>query len=226
METTTILAVDDDPKLLEMIRRTLAYEGFRVVTASHGLQALEQARDHTPDLIVLDWLMPNLDGLHVVERLRRDDATPVLMLTARQLVQDRVEALQAGADDYLVKPFAPEELVARVRALLRRAAPTRSDRPLTFADLALDPLTREASRGERQISLTPREFDLLRFMLSFPCQVLDRERILEQVWRDNLDVDDTVIEVYVGYLRAKMEAAGEPRLIHTIRGVGYILRES
>ena len=226
METTTILAVDDDPKLLEMIRRTLAYEGFRVVTASHGLQALDQAREHTPDLIVLDWRMPNLDGLHVVERLRRADATPVLMLTARQSVQDRVEALQTGVDDYLVKPFAPEELVARVRALLRRAAPTRSDRPLLFSDLTLDPLTREASRGERRIALTPREFDLLRFMLLFPCQALTRERILEHVWRDNLDVDDTVIEVYVGYLRAKMEAAGEPRLIHTIRGVGYILRES
>lgn len=225
MESATILAVDDDPKLLEMIRRTLALEGFRVVTASHGMQALEIARECAPDLIVLDWLLPGLDGVRLIERLRQSDETPVLMLTARQAVQDRVEALQAGADDYLVKPFAPEELVARARALLRRAARTRPDRPLTFADLTLDPVTREASRGGRRFSLTPREFDLLRFMLTFPRQALARERILEQVWRDNLDVDDTVIEVYVGYLRAKMEAAGEPRLIHTVRGVGYILRE-
>ncbi len=225
MESATILAVDDDPKLLEMIRRTLVLEGFRVVTASHGAQALDAIRDHTPDVIVLDWLMPGLDGVRLVERLRQSDETPVLMLTARHAVQDRVEALQAGADDYLVKPFAPEELAARVRALLRRAAPGRPDRPLAFSDLVLDPVTREASRGSRRFSLTPREFDLLRFQLTFPRQALARERILEQVWRDNLDVDDTVIEVYVGYLRAKMEAAGEPRLIHTVRGVGYILRE-
>ncbi len=225
MKSATVLAVDDDAKLLEMVRRILALEGFRVVTASHGAQALDRMRDDAPDLIVLDWLMPGLDGVRLIESLRQFNQTPVLMLTARHAVQDRVQALQAGADDYLVKPFAPEELVARVRALLRRAAPGRSNRPLTFADLVLDPVTREASRGPRRFSLTPREFDLLCFLLTFPRQVLAREQILEHVWRDNLDVDDTVIEVYVGYLRAKMETAGESRLIHTVRGVGYILRE-
>ncbi|MCS7061516.1 MAG: response regulator transcription factor [Anaerolineae bacterium] len=225
MTTATILAADDDPKLLETIRRILALEGFYVLTASHGLQAVEIVRSRQPDVIVLDWLMPGLDGLRLIEQLRQADHTPVLMLTARHAVQDRVEALQAGADDYLIKPFAPEELVARVRALLRRAAPSRSDRPLNFSDLTLYPATREGVRNGRSFALTPREFELLRFMLAHPRQVLTRQQILDHVWRDNLDVDDTVIEVYIGYLRAKTEAAGEPRLIHTVRGVGYIVRE-
>ncbi|MCL5996622.1 MAG: response regulator transcription factor [Chloroflexi bacterium] len=221
----TVLIVDDDSKIIEMLRRTLAYEGYRVVTALNGLEALAQARDHNPDLIVLDWMLPKLDGPAVLQKLRNADRTPVLMLTARNAIEDRVDALELGADDYLVKPFAPEELLARVQALLRRAAASSDRTPLRFADLMLEPSTREVRRGTRQIQLTPREFDLLLFFLRRPCQVLKRDTILQEVWGYASESDDTVIEVYVGYLRSKLEAAGEARLIHTVRAVGYILRD-
>jgi two-component system response regulator MprA len=221
----SVLIVDDDRKILDMLRRTLAYEGYRVLTAANGQEALERALADPPDLVVLDWLMPGLTGIEVTRRLRAAGEVPILMLTARDAVEDRVEGLDTGADDYLVKPFAPSELLARVRALLRRHSQQPSaDRPLAYADLELDPLTREARRGERRFSLTPKEFDLLRLFLRHPRQVLTRDNILQEVWGYDFNGDDNVLDVYVGYLRSKTEAGGEPRLIQTIRGVGYALR--
>jgi two-component system response regulator MprA len=222
---TTVLVVDDDRKIVDMLRRTLAYEGYQVVTAADGHEALARAAARRPDIAVLDWLLPGLDGLEVARRLRAADDLPILMLTARDAVEDRVAGLDSGADDYLVKPFAPAELLARIRALLRRAEATDGERPLRYADLSLDPPTRETRRGARRFDLTPREFDLLAYLLRHPRQVLPRERILRAVWGDDFYGDDSVIEVYVGYLRAKTEAGGEPRLIQTVRGVGYVLRE-
>lgn len=222
-----ILVVDDDQKLLNMLSRTLRYEGFEVATAIDGREALRKVDEWQPDLIVLDWLMPGLDGLGVVERLRaaRDD-TLVLMLTARDAIEDRVEGLESGADDYLVKPFAPAELLARIRALLRRrAAATGQEQPLVYADLFLDPVTRETRRGDRRFELTPTEFALLHYLMRHPRQVLQREQILQEVWGYDFGGDDNVLEVYIGYLRKKTEAGGEARLIHTVRGVGYVLRE-
>ena len=221
----TVLIVDDDRKIIDMLRRTLAYEGYHVVTASDGNEALAQADLQRPDVIVLDWMMPGLDGIEVARRLREADGTPILMLTARDTIEDRVEGLDGGADDYLVKPFAPEELLARLRALLRRTEPVTSQRPMLYADLYLDSVTRETRRGTRQFSLSPKEFDLLSYFLRHPRQVLPRERILQDVWGYDFGGDGNVLEVYVGYIRSKTEAGGEPRLIQTVRGVGYVLRE-
>jgi two-component system, OmpR family, response regulator MprA len=223
----TILIVDDDRKITDMLRRTLAYEGYRVATAADGHEALIKAQAQRPDLIVLDWLMPGLDGIEVAKRVREADDTPILMLTARDAVEDRVIGLDSGADDYLVKPFTPAELLARIRALLRRSdsAYPKKDKPLAYADLYLDPVTRETRRDARRFDLTPREFDLLQFLLLHPRQVLPRERILQEVWGYDFDGNGNVLEVYVGYLRTKTEASGEPRLIQTVRGVGYVLRE-
>jgi len=225
---TTILIADDDRGITEMLRRTLMYEGYQVVMAATGREALAQAAARRPDLVVLDWMMPDLDGLAVARCLREVDDTPILMLTARDAVEDRVEGLDRGADDYLVKPFAPNELLARIRALLRRN--TRSvdghEKALRYADLALDPVTRETRRGERVFALSPKEFDLLAYLLRHPRHVLPREGILEEVWGYDFARDDSVLDVYIGYLRAKTEAGGEPRLIQTVRGVGYVLRES
>jgi len=222
----TILVSDDDPKLLKMVRRTLAYEGFQVLTASDGRETLAQVREKRPDLIILDWMMPELDGVEVLKRLREaGDDVPVLMLTARDTVQDRVEGLDRGADDYLVKPFAPAELLARLRALLRRFEVTSKERPLSYAGLVLDPITRETRRGERKFELTPTEYELFYYLLRHPRHVLSRERILQEVWGYDFGGDDNILEVYVGYLRKKTEADGEARLIQTVRGVGYVLRE-
>lgn len=220
----TILVVDDDKKLVEMLRRTLSYEGYKVLTADDGPDALTKARSERPDAIVLDWMMPGLDGIEVAKRIRSADATPILMLTARDSVENRVEGLESGADDYLVKPFAPEELIARIRALLRRTEPGDSERPLTYADLFIDPVTREVRRGDRQIELTPREFDLLSYLARHPRRVLARDRIVQDVWGYDYDGYDNVLEVYIGYVRTKTEAGGEPRLIHTVRGIGYVMR--
>ncbi len=220
-----VLVVDDDERLLKMLQRTLTYEGFEVTTATDGHQALIRMAEIPPDAIVLDWMMPRLDGMDVLEALRDEqDPTPVLMLTARDAVQYRVEGLERGADDYLVKPFETVELVARIRALLRRAG-TETQTPLVFADLSLNVASREVTRGERRIELTPTEFELLHLFMRHPNQVLERGQILSQVWGYNFVGDDNIIEVYVGYLRKKIEAAGEPRLIQTVRGVGYVLRE-
>jgi two-component system response regulator MprA len=219
----TILVVDDDRKLTEMLRRTLAYAGYDVITAGDGRAALMQERTQRPDLVVLDWMLPELDGIAVAEQIRARSDTPILMLTARDTIPDRVTGLDSGADDYLVKPFAPEELLARVRALLRRAELIDDDTPLIYADVALDPLTHVVSRAGRAVTLTSREFDLLMYLMRHPREVLPRDRIIEAVW--GFDGSDEVLDVYIGYLRAKLEAGAASRLIHTVRGVGYVLRE-
>ncbi len=220
----TILIADDDHKITDMLRRTLTYEGYSVVTAADGQEALDQAQAHRPDLVVLDWMMPKLDGIEVARRLRAVDTTPILMLTARDAIEDRVEGLDRGADDYLVKPFAPAELLARIRSLLRRLAP-EGEKALRYLDLVLDPASRETRRGERVFSLSPKEFDLLSFLMRHPRQVLTRDSILQEVWGYDFGGEDAVLDVYIGYLRSKTEAAGEQRLIQTVRGVGYVLRE-
>jgi two-component system response regulator MprA len=223
----TILVADDDQKLLKMVRRTLIYEGFQVVTAENGREALAKLEVEPPDLLVLDWMMPELGGLELLQRLRRAGGdVPVLMLTARDAVEDRVQGLDGGADDYLVKPFAPSELLARLRALLRRTKITQTEAVLIFADLYLDPITRETRRGDRSFELTPKEFELFQLLMRHPRQVLVRDRILEEVWNYDFGGEDNVLEVYIGYLRKKTEAGGEPRLIQTVRGVGYVLREA
>ncbi len=222
----TVLVVDDDLKLLKMLQRTLVYENLNVLTATNGQEALPLVQAHQPDLIILDWMMPKMDGLAFVHRLREEEnKTMVLMLTARDAIENRVEGLESGADDYLVKPFAPAELVARIHALLRRPSVSLKDERLVYADLSLDPITRETRRGDRSFELTTKEFDLLRYLLRHPRQVLLREQILQEVWGYDFGGDDNVLEVYIGYLRKKTEAGDEPRLIQTVRGVGYVLRE-
>ncbi|MCJ7738698.1 MAG: response regulator transcription factor [Anaerolineae bacterium] len=213
-----------------MLRRTLAYAGFHVLTAADGRDALVQIDAHRPDVIVLDWMMPELDGMGVMEELRAmNNRAMVLMLTARDAIEDRVEGLQGGADDYLVKPFAPAELLARVHALLRRSGSHGPDagesKPLAHADLSLNPVTRETRRGDVGFELTPTEFDLLQYLMRHPRQVLHRHQILQEVWGYDFGGDDNVLEVYIGYLRRKMEQNGQSRLIQTVRGVGYVLRE-
>jgi len=224
---TTILVVDDDLKLLKMVRRTLQYDGFSVETAADGVAALRLLERKSADLMVLDWMMPNMNGIELTKTLRAmDNDIPILMLTARDAVEDRVFGLDAGADDYLMKPFAPSELLARVRALLRRFKKTAAtEQKLEYAGITLDPSTREVFRGARRIELTPKEFDLLQFFLINPRQVLTRDRILEEVWGYDFGGADNVLEVYIGYLRKKLEAGDEPRVIRTVRGVGYALRE-
>ena len=220
-----ILVVDDDPRITDLLRRVLAYEGYSVAVAASGNEALHRTLERPPDLIVLDILLPELDGLEVAERLRAaGDNVPILMLTARDAVADRVKGLEVGADDYLVKPFAPEELVARVKALLRRSQEERHE-VLRYADVELDTGTRLAHRGAREIELSPTEYELLLLFLRRPRQVLTREIILDRVWGLDFEGSSNILEVYVGYLRAKLEAQGEPRLIHTIRGVGYVFKE-
>jgi two-component system response regulator MprA len=223
----TVLIVDDDERLRKMLQRTLTYEGLDVLTAADGQEALEQVRTGRPDLIILDWMMPRIDGIEVIHRLRAEhNRTLVLMLTARDAIDNRVEGLQSGADDYLVKPFAPAELVARIHALLRRSETARGQDTLSFAGLTLDPVTREARRGDTLLELTPTEYSLLLLFLRHPRQVLEREQILASVWGYDFGGEDNVLEVYVGYLRKKTETGGQPRLIQTVRGVGYVLREA
>jgi two-component system response regulator MprA len=220
----TILVVDDDAGLRRALRRVLASQGFEVEVAVGGEDALSQLRSRSFDLVVLDVMMPGVDGIEVCEQLRAEgDGLPVLMLTARDAVRDRVAGLESGADDYLVKPFANEELVARVRALLRRAG--GSSVTMAFADLELDLLTRYARRGEREIELTPIEFELLEFFLRHPRQVLARGLIYERVWGYDASLSSNSLDVFVGHLRRKLEAGGERRLIQTVRGVGFTLRE-
>jgi two-component system response regulator MprA len=220
-----ILVVDDERAVRDALERALRLEGYEVDTAPDGQEALVSLARRSVDAIVLDVLMPVLDGLETCRTLRRQgDTTPVLMLTARHEVSDRVAGLDAGADDYLVKPFALEELLARLRALLRRT--NGGDEPLAFADLTLDPGTREVRRGDRPIELTRTEFLLLELFLRNPRQVLTRDVIFDRVWGYDFGPASNSLEVYVGYLRRKTEAEGEPRLIHTVRGVGYALRET
>jgi len=218
-----ILVVDDDPMVATTIQRVLRPEGYDVDVALGGAAALEQAHARRPDLVVLDLMMPGLDGLEVCRQLRADGSLPILMLTARSGTADRVRGLDTGADDYLVKPFAYTELLARVRALLRRAAPPTT--LLQFGDLTLEVETREVRRSGRLVQLTAKEFALLTHFLRNPRLVLTREQLLSAVWADE-ETDDNVVAVYVGYLRTKLDGAGEPRLIQTVRGFGYSLREA
>ena len=221
-----ILVVDDDRAVREAVGRALRYEGYELDEAADGEDALRRLATHPPDGIVLDVLMPVLDGLELCRRLRAaGDRTPILMLTARDAVEDRVEGLDAGADDYLVKPFALAELLARVRALLRRTIGGGEDEALSFGGLRLDPVTYEVARDGRALELTRTEFRLLELLLRHPRQVMTRDVIFDRVWDYDFGPSSNSLEVYIGYLRRKTEAGGEPRLIHTVRGVGYVLRE-
>ncbi len=225
-----MLVVEDDRAVRESLRRSLEFNGYRVSTASDGAEALAGISGTNPDAIVMDVMMPRLDGLETTRALRKvGNRVPILVLTARDAVGDRVEGLDAGADDYLTKPFALEELLARLRALLRRATSPESgdvDELLSFADLSMDLASREVRRGKRSIELTRTEFTLLELFLRRPRRVLERSFILEEVWGFDFPTTANSLEVYVGYLRRKTEAEGEPRLIHTVRGVGYVLREA
>ncbi len=219
-----ILIVDDDPEIVSFVRRGLAYEGYTVDTANDGTEALAKARDREPNLVILDIMMPGIDGIEVSKRLRQASNVPILMLTAKGTVADKVAGLESGADDYLVKPFAFDELLARVRALLRRQQPAEGE-ILRFSDLSLNTTTREVKRGNQFIQLTAQEFDLLELFMRHSRQVLKRDLIYERVWGYDFGGESNVIEVYIRYLRTKLETAGLPRLIHTVRGVGYVLRE-
>jgi two-component system, OmpR family, response regulator MprA len=220
-----ILVVDDEPAVRDAVERALRLDGYDVLLAEDGGEALETLDTRPPDAVVLDLLMPRVDGLELCRRMRlRGDRTPVLMLTARDAVSDRVAGLDAGADDYLVKPFALEELLARVRALLRRSRDGEEDGVLRFADLVLDPSRYYVHRGGRPIELTRTEFSLLELFLRNPRQVLTRSVIFDRVWGYDFGPASNSLEVYVGYLRRKTESVGEPRLLHTVRGVGYVLR--
>ncbi|MBW4617948.1 MAG: response regulator transcription factor [Cyanosarcina radialis HA8281-LM2] len=224
--TAHILLVEDEVKLARFVELELGYEGYQVSVAHDGMAGLSAARESKPDLVILDWMLPGISGLEICRRLRSTgDKVPIILLTAKDEVGDRVAGLDAGADDYVVKPFSVEELLARVRAHLRRTQEPDPD-ALEFADLNLNRRTREVHRGEQSIELTAKEFDLLEYLLAHPRQVLTRDRILEQVWGYDFMGDSNIIEVYIRYLRLKLEANDRPRLIHTVRSVGYVLRES
>ncbi len=222
-----LLVVEDDPQVRAMLTRALRYEGFEVTAAGDGAEAMAALRASPPDLLLLDLLLPDADGVELCGRLRDEgDPVPILMLTARDTVSDRVAGFEAGADDYLVKPFSTAELVARVRALLRRARDRPAPSTRRLGDLELDATTHEVRRGGRTLRLTRREFDLLALFLDHPGMVLARERLLTEAWGYHSPVETNAVDVYVGYLRRKLEEGGEPRLIHTVRGVGYVLREA
>jgi two-component system, OmpR family, response regulator MprA len=220
-----ILIIEDDEGIVRVLRRALSYEGYIVDTALDGETGLNLARDHHPDLVILDLMLPGMDGLEVCQRLRTGGSTPIIMLTAKDAVQDRVLGLDAGADDYMTKPFDLEELLARLRALLRRTQMERAP-VLSFADLSLDTSTRQASRQSRVIALTAKEYDLLELFMRHPRQVLTREMIFDRVWGYDFGGESNVLDVYIRYLRQKLESEGEIRLLHTVRGVGYVLRET
>ena len=220
-----ILVIEDDEGILTFLRRGLAYEGYEVDVAADGKIGLDIARDRPPDLVILDLMLPGIDGLEVCRRLRTGGDVPIIILTAKDGVNDRVIGLDMGADDYMVKPFDLDELLARVRALLRRAQPSNLPKVYQFGDLTLDSGTRQARRGDRVISLTAKEYELLELFLRHPRQVLTRDVIYDSVWGYDFGGESNIIEVYVRYLRQKLEQGGDPRLIHTVRGVGYVLRQ-
>ncbi len=222
--TERILVIEDEQRIADFLKRGLTYEGFQVDVRHDGEAGLKAARDNPPSLVILDIMLPGLDGWEVCRRLRAGGPISILMLTARDSVADRVKGFEVGADDYVVKPFAFEELIARVRALLRRSR-TTEETALRFADLTLNVTTREVTRGTRKIDLTTKEFDLLHFFLRHPRQVLTREMIYDRIWGYDFGGESNILEVYVRYLRTKLEANDEPRLIQTVRGVGYALRE-
>ena len=220
-----ILVVEDDPQIADLLRRGLIYEGYSVAVATDGPAGLTAARDRPPDLVLLDLMLPGMDGLTVCARLRAASSVPILILTARDAVPDRVKGLDAGADDYVVKPFNFDELLARIRAQLRRRAPAADQETLRFADLTLNPDTHEVFRGGRKIELTAREFEVLLLFMQHPRQVITRDLLYERIWGYDFGGESNIIEVYVRYVRSKLEEGGAPRLIQTVRGVGYALRE-
>ncbi len=219
-----ILIIEDDEGILRFLRRGMALESYQVETALDGQEGMNKLREWRPDLVVLDWMLPGMDGLEVCRRIRASGSIPILMLTAKDMIQDRVQGLDAGADDYMVKPFELDELMARIRALLRRTQPDRV--PLiTFADLSLDTSSRQALRNNREIQLTAKEYDLLELFMRHPRQVLTREMIFDRVWGYDFGGESNVLDVYIRYLRQKLVIGEEEQLIHTVRGVGYVLRE-
>ena len=221
-----ILLVEDEVKLAQFVKLELEYEGYQVTVANDGLGGLAAARELSPQLVLLDWMLPGLTGIEICRRLRQtQDNVPIIMLTAKDEISDRVKGLDAGADDYLVKPFSIEELLARVRAGLRRNQEQQAAIVLQFSDLTLNRSTREVFRSDRLIELTAKEFDLLEYLLAHPRQVLTRDQILERVWGYDFMGDSNIIEVYVRYLRLKLESEQDARLIQTVRGVGYVLKE-
>jgi two-component system, OmpR family, response regulator MprA len=222
-----LLVVEDDPQVRAMLARALGYEGFEVTCVPDAAGAMAGMRTADPELMLLDLLLPDEDGLEVCRRLREQgEHIPILMLTARDTVSDRIAGLDAGADDYLVKPFSTAELVARVRALLRRARDDSPAQVRRFDDLTLDTATREVRRGDRPVALTRREFDLLERLMASPGAVMPRERLIMDAWGFSSSVETNSVDVYVGYLRRKLEEGGEPRVIHTVRGAGYVLRRA
>lgn len=222
--TARILVIEDEDRIRQFLQRGLTYEGYRVDAAQDGRTGLEMARDNPPDLVLLDIMLPGIDGFEVCRRLRAVSDLPILMLTAKEAIEDRVTGLDAGADDYLVKPFAFDELLARVRALLRRAQPTKPQ-VYRFVDLELDTGTRQGKRAGKIFDLTAKEYELLELFMRHPRQVLTRDVIFDRVWNYDFGGESNIIEVYVRYLRQKTEQDGLPRLIHTVRGIGYVLRE-
>ena len=220
-----ILIIEDDPAILKVLQRGLAYEGYTVDVATDGRTGLNLAHDHHPDLVILDWMLPGMDGLEVCRRLRLQGGLPILMLTAKDTIQDRVQGLDAGADDYIVKPFNLDELTARIRALFRRTQVERNQ-VYQFADLTMDSDLRLVTRGKRLVPLTAKEYELLELFLRHPRQVLTREVIFDRVWGYDFGGESNVLEVYIRYLRQKLELENELRLIHTVRSVGYVLREN
>lgn len=222
-----ILLIEDEPQISGFIKRGLQREGYNVVIAPDGETGLEAVFAELPDLVILDLMLPDIDGLVVCRQIREAQLqVPILMLTAKDAIPDRVAGLDAGADDYMIKPFAFDELLARVRALGRRKAPIETDGPLVFADLTLSPTTRMATRSGRTIELTAKEYDLLELFMRHPNQVLTRDQIYDRIWGYDFGGESNIIEVYVRYLRSKLESEGESRLLHTVRGVGYALREN
>lgn len=220
-----ILIVDDDPQIRETLKRHLSYEGYQVSTAGDSRETFSRVTEARPDLVVLDWMLPGMDGLEICRRLRQADDFPILMLTAKGTLDDKVDGLDSGADDFLVKPFQPEELLARVRALLRRSAPAAQSTVLRFGELTLDTAARQVWFGQRTVDLSSKEFDMLELMMRHPNQVLTRDTFYARIWGYDFSGESNILEVYIRYLRAKLEAASAPRYIVTVRGVGYVLRD-
>jgi len=220
---TRVLVVEDEPNIADFIRRGLTYQGYEVEVAHNGEEALCMAQENLPDLVILDLMLPDIDGVEVCQRLRSADDLPIIMLTARDAVSDKVEGLEAGADDYMTKPFEFPELLARVKVALRRRAPSSKDE-IKVDDLSVRPASREVSRGSREVNLTAREFELLEYLARHAGQVVTKETLFERVWGYDFDVESDAIKVYISYLRKKLNAQGERDLIHAIRGVGYVLK--
>jgi two-component system response regulator MprA len=220
-----ILVVDDDPQIRETLKRHLAYEGYQVSLAADSRETFAQVSESRPDMVILDWMLPGMDGLEVCRRLRQADDFPILMLTAKGTLEDKVDGLDSGADDFLVKPFQPEELLARVRALLRRRAPSSQSPVIKFGVITLDNAARQVWVGDKTVDLSSKEFDMLELLMRHPNQVLTRDTFYDRIWGYDFSGESNILEVYIRYLRAKLDAAGSPRYIQTVRGVGYVLRD-